>query len=207
MLARAVRAEARPQNRLHAGGPQRLPCVTRRSMRPGRTTGRLLPTVGRTARFWRKLPNAGAYVFGEDELGDILEDHRFVSVRTKNFGTMSMGARQTRRLTPDDIDEPAGKNVLHRRVALVQPHHRGVPRGVSVAGSGRRLEAPAEISWLGMNSRMCRNAQRTFCHCCQFDTSTRTSVGGGQPPGPPDHCHRSSGLAGARSSLHRPSEA
>jgi len=34
-LARAVRAEARPQNRLHAGGPQRLPCMTRRSMRPG----------------------------------------------------------------------------------------------------------------------------------------------------------------------------
>ena len=62
----------------------------------GRTTGRLLPNARRTARFWRKLPNAGAYVFGEDELGDILEDHRFVSVRTKNFGTMSMGARQTR---------------------------------------------------------------------------------------------------------------
>ena len=83
----------------------------------------------------------------------------------------------------------------------------GLPSGASVAGSGRGLEVPAEIRWVGMNSRMCRNAQRTFCGCCQFDTLTRTSVGGGNPPGPLDHCHRSSGIAGARSSLHRPSEA
>jgi hypothetical protein len=26
-------------------------------------------------------------VFGEDEIGDILEDHGFVSVRTKSVGT------------------------------------------------------------------------------------------------------------------------
>ena len=35
------------------------------------------------------LPNIGAYVFGEDELGDILEDRGFVSVRTNNVGTLS----------------------------------------------------------------------------------------------------------------------
>ena len=29
-----------------------------------------------------------------------------------------------------------------------------------------------------MNSRTCRNAQRTFCGCSQFDTLTLTSVGG-----------------------------
>ena len=27
-------------------------------------------------------------MFGEDEIGDILEDHGFTSVRTKNFGTL-----------------------------------------------------------------------------------------------------------------------
>jgi hypothetical protein len=35
-----------------------------------------------------ELANIGAYVFGEDELGDILEDHGFVSVRTKSLGTI-----------------------------------------------------------------------------------------------------------------------
>jgi hypothetical protein len=34
------------------------------------------------------LPNVGAHLFGEDEIGDILEDHGFTSVRTKNFGTL-----------------------------------------------------------------------------------------------------------------------
>ena len=59
-----------------------------RVLRPGGRLAVMVPTAGRAARFLRKLPNAGAYVFGEDELGDILEDHRFVSVRTKNFGTI-----------------------------------------------------------------------------------------------------------------------
>ena len=36
----------------------------------------------------------------------------------------------------------------------------GLASGASVARSGRGLEVPAEISWEGMNSRMCRNAQR-----------------------------------------------
>lgn len=33
------------------------------------------------------MPTGGAHVFGEDEVGDILEDHGFVSVRTKGVGT------------------------------------------------------------------------------------------------------------------------
>ena len=36
---------------------------------------------------WQKLPNGGAHAFGEDEIGDILEEHGFVSVRTKSVGT------------------------------------------------------------------------------------------------------------------------
>jgi hypothetical protein len=39
-------------------------------------------------RFWRMLPNIGAHLLGEDEIGDILEDHGFASARTKNFGTL-----------------------------------------------------------------------------------------------------------------------
>ena len=27
-------------------------------------------------------------MFGEDDIGDILEDHGFTSVRSKNFGTL-----------------------------------------------------------------------------------------------------------------------
>jgi hypothetical protein len=58
-------------------------------LRPG---GRLalavvVPTAGFAVRIWRILPNRWAHVFGEDELGDILEDRGFVSVRTKSFGT------------------------------------------------------------------------------------------------------------------------
>ena len=49
----------------------------------------MVPTVGRAAQLWRRLPNVGAYVFGEDEIGDILEDNGFASVRTKNVATFS----------------------------------------------------------------------------------------------------------------------
>ena len=34
------------------------------------------------------LPNIGAHLLGEDEIGDILEDRGFARVRTKNFGTL-----------------------------------------------------------------------------------------------------------------------
>jgi SAM-dependent methyltransferase len=112
MLARAVRAEAGPQVGFLRADAQRLPLRDQtvdaavsiavlqlipdpaaalseiaRVLRPGGRLAVMVPTVGRAARFWRMLPNTGAYVFGDDELGDILEDHGFVSVRTKNVGT------------------------------------------------------------------------------------------------------------------------
>ena len=113
MLARAVRAEAGPQIGFLRADAQRLPlrdetvdavvsiavlqlvpdpmaalAEMARVLRPGGRLAVMVPTAGRAARFWRKLPNIGAYLFGEDELGDILEDHGFASVRTKNFGTI-----------------------------------------------------------------------------------------------------------------------
>lgn len=113
MLARAVRAEAGPQIGFLRADAQHLPfraetfdAVTSiavlqlipdpvaavgemaRVLKPAGRLAVMAPTAGRAARFWRKLPNFGANVFGEDELGDILEEHGFVSVRTKHFGTI-----------------------------------------------------------------------------------------------------------------------
>jgi arsenite methyltransferase len=113
MLARAVRAQASRQIGFLRADAQRLPlrdatvdavvsiavlqhipdpaaalAEMTRVLRPGGRLAVLVPTAGRAARFWRKLPNIGANVFGDDELGDILEDHGFVSVRTSNFGTI-----------------------------------------------------------------------------------------------------------------------
>ena len=59
-----------------------------RVLRPGGRVALMVPTAGRAAQLWKKLPNVGAHVFGEDEIGDILEDHGFASVRTKNVGTI-----------------------------------------------------------------------------------------------------------------------
>ena len=111
MLARAVRAEAGPQIGFLRADAQRLPlrdetvdavvsiavlqlvpdpaaalAEMARVLRPGGRLAVMVPTAGRAARFWRMLPNIGAYMFGEDELGDVLEGHGFASVRTKNFG-------------------------------------------------------------------------------------------------------------------------
>jgi arsenite methyltransferase len=112
MLTRAVRAEAGPQVGFLRADAQRLPlrdetvdavlsiamlqlipdpvaavAEMARVLRSGGRLAAVVPTAGRAARFWRLLPNIGAYVFGKDELTGILEDHGFVSVRTKNFGT------------------------------------------------------------------------------------------------------------------------
>jgi arsenite methyltransferase len=112
MLTRAVRAEAGTQLGFLRADAQRLPlrdetvdavlsiamlqlipdpvaavAEMARVLRSGGRLAAVVPTAGRTARFWRLLPNIGAYVFGKDELAGILEDHGFVSVRTKNFGT------------------------------------------------------------------------------------------------------------------------
>lgn len=112
MLARAVRAEAGPQVGFLRADAQRLPfrdetvdavvsiavlqlipdpaaalAEIARVLRPGRRLALMVPTAGRAARFWRMLPNVGAYIFAGDEIGDILENCGFVSVRTTNFGT------------------------------------------------------------------------------------------------------------------------
>jgi arsenite methyltransferase len=113
MLARAVRAEAGPQIGFLRADAQRLPlrdetvdavvsiavlqlvpdpvvalAEMARVLRPGGRLAVMVPTAGLAARFGRMLPNIGAYMFGGDEIGDILEDHGFVSVRTKSFGTI-----------------------------------------------------------------------------------------------------------------------
>jgi arsenite methyltransferase len=64
-----------------------LNCVAIQPLQHGRLAV-MVPTTGWAARFWRMLPNIGAHLFGEDEIGDILEDHGFTSVRTNNFGTL-----------------------------------------------------------------------------------------------------------------------
>src|SRR5271168_1122007 len=113
MLARAVRAAAGPQTGFMRADAQQLPlrdetvdavvsiaalqlipdpaaALTEmgRVLRPGGRLAVMVPTAGPAARFWRMLPTAGAHVFGEDDLGDILEDHGFTSVRTTNFGSI-----------------------------------------------------------------------------------------------------------------------
>ena len=122
MLARAVRAQAGPQVGFLRADAQRLPLRDQtvdavvsvavvmlvpdpvaalaemaRVLRPGGRLAVMVPTTGRAFRHWQKLfPITGSYAFGEDELGDILEDHGFVSVRTKNIGTIQW-VRGTRR--------------------------------------------------------------------------------------------------------------
>ncbi|MGH3968307.1 MAG: methyltransferase domain-containing protein [Mycobacterium sp.] len=113
MLLRAVRAESGPQIGFLRADAQRLPLRDQtvdavvsvavlqlvpdpvmalaemaRVLRPGGRLAVMVPTAGRAARVWRRLPNAGPHLFDDDELADILEDHGFVSVRTKNLGTI-----------------------------------------------------------------------------------------------------------------------
>ena len=112
MLTRAVRNEAGPHVGFIRADAQRLPlrdntvdavvsmavlqlvpnpaaalAEMARVLRPGGRLAIMVPTAGRAARLWQLLPNIGAYLFGEDEIGDILEDNGFVSVRVKNLGT------------------------------------------------------------------------------------------------------------------------
>ena len=59
-----------------------------RVLRLGGRLAVMAPTAGRAARLLRILPNTGVHLFGDDELGDILEDHCFIGVRTKSLGTI-----------------------------------------------------------------------------------------------------------------------
>jgi SAM-dependent methyltransferase len=112
MLARAVRAEAGPQVGFLRADAQQLPLRDQtvdavvsiavlqlipdpfaalseiaRVLRPGGRLALMVPIVRGAPELWRRLPNGGAYVFGDDEIGDFLEEHGFVSVRTKTIGT------------------------------------------------------------------------------------------------------------------------
>lgn len=113
MLTRAVRSESGPQVGFLRADAQRLPlrddtvdavvsmavlqlvpdpaaalAEMGRVLRPGGRLAVMVPTAGRAGRLLRMLPHAGAHGFDDDELGDILEDRGFVSVRTKNLGTI-----------------------------------------------------------------------------------------------------------------------
>ena len=113
MLERAVRNEAGPEVGFLRADAQRLPFRDNvfdaivsmavlqlvpnpaaalgemaRVLRPGGRLAVMVPTAGRAARLWQMLPNIGAHAFGEDEIGDILEDKGFSSVRVKNAGTL-----------------------------------------------------------------------------------------------------------------------
>lgn len=113
MLTRAVQAEAGPQVGFIRADAQRLPfrdasfdavvsiaafqlipdldaavAEIARVLRPTGRVAVMVPTVGRGAKLLAKLPNTGAHIFGEDELGDLFEAHGFVGLRTTNFGAV-----------------------------------------------------------------------------------------------------------------------
>jgi arsenite methyltransferase len=113
MLARAVRAESGPQVGFLRADAQRLPlrddtvdavvsiamlqlipdpatalAEMSRVLKPGGRLAVMVPTAGNPGPLWRLLPNGGVYFFGDDELGDILEDLGFTRVRTKNFANI-----------------------------------------------------------------------------------------------------------------------
>ncbi len=113
MLGRAVRVEGGAQIGFLRADAQRLPlrdetvdavvsiavlqlvpdpaaalAEMARVLRAGGRLAVMVPTAGWAAGVLRMLPHIGAHLFGEDEIGDILEDHGFTSVRTKNFGAL-----------------------------------------------------------------------------------------------------------------------
>jgi SAM-dependent methyltransferase len=113
MLARAVAAEAGPNVGFARADAQRLPLRDEsvdavvsmamlqlipdpavalaemvRVLRSGRRLAVMVPTAGPAARLIGVLPNAGARVFDDDEIGDTLESLGLVGIRTKTIGTI-----------------------------------------------------------------------------------------------------------------------
>ncbi len=111
MLARAVAAQAGPQVGFIRADAQQLPlrdetvdaavslavlqlipnpettlAEIARVLRPGGRLGIMVPTAGAAGPLFRLLPHGGARFFGEDELGDMLEDLGLVGVRSKTLG-------------------------------------------------------------------------------------------------------------------------
>jgi arsenite methyltransferase len=112
MLTRAVRAAAGPQVGFLRADAQKLPfrdgsfdaaislavlqlipepaaalAEIGRVLKPGGRLAVMVPTLRLPVDLWRALPTGGAHIFGEDEIGDILESHGFTSVRVKSVGT------------------------------------------------------------------------------------------------------------------------
>ncbi len=58
-----------------------------RVLKPGGRLAVMVPTLRPPVDLWRALPTGGAHIFGEDEVGDILESNGFTSVRVKSVGT------------------------------------------------------------------------------------------------------------------------
>jgi SAM-dependent methyltransferase len=114
MLTRAVHAQAGPNTVFVHADAQRLPLRDQtvdavvsiaalqlvpdpakalaemsRMLRPGGRLAVMVPTAGQASRLLRLLPNVGgAHMFADDELGDILEEQGFTSVRTSTLGTI-----------------------------------------------------------------------------------------------------------------------
>jgi arsenite methyltransferase len=112
MLTRAVRSAAGPQVGFLRADAQRLPfrdetidvavsiavlqlipdpaaalSEIARVLKPGGRLAVMVPTLRPPVDLWRALPTGGAHIFGEDEVGDILESSGFTSVRVKSVGT------------------------------------------------------------------------------------------------------------------------
>jgi arsenite methyltransferase len=112
MLGRAVRAAAGPQVGFLRADAQKLPfrdgsfdaaislavlqlipdpaaalAEIGRVLKPGGRLAVMVPTLRPPVDLWRALPTGGAHIFGEDEVGDILESSGFTSVRVKSVGT------------------------------------------------------------------------------------------------------------------------